>query len=493
MHRLLTCTVLSLLGLVACSSDSNSEPEASGPIEGTLTVDGPGLTMYPTFDPETERYAIRTDPTSTGDIEMTADFGDAEVTVDGAATDGGTAQLDGVQPGDVIQVDVADGGRSASFMMTYLPAEFPAIEVETTGEGVQDGYNFLTLRRIADPVVWETAVDVNGVPIHWFATSLPSSDFKPQPNGTYTVARQYNEEGQADHEIIVMNAAFEEIDALQNIDLVNTDDHDAILRADGGRILMAYEPEAQEDAPSGSRWHSDIEEVGPDGEVVFAWSSRDHVPYDDNVTPNDIDYAHINSVFETADGDLLASMRNTSQVLKIDRPTGEIVWRLGGRSNDFTYVDDPHGGPCAQHHAQELDNGNIILFDNGSEANEAFLPNAGDLCPDPDDLDGPRIARPFSRVVEYEIDEDEMTATLVWSHDRDQTLYGAFTGSVLRLDNGNTLIGWGTTTLGEDPASIIAEEIDESGETVWSMRALGADGNGDYFSYRVYRAPLLAD
>lgn len=481
-----------VVGLVATGCGSESGEDAADAIaDGSLGIDGEGLSMYPVFDPAIERYGIRSTAVSTGTVVVSAEYGEqVEVVVDGVVVDGAAVEVDGLEPGDEIGVEVSVGEEVANYSLVYLAPELPQIEVVKTGRPAP-GHTFLTLRRIADPVVHEVVIDENGVPVHHFATDLPSGDFKRQPNGTYSVARQVNPEGQPTHEIVVMNGRFEEIDRVSNVNLENTDDHDAILRADGGRVLMAYEPEMQEDAPSGSRWHSDLEIVGPDGEVVFEWSSKDHIPYSDNLTANDIDYAHINSVADTPDGHLIASFRNTSQVMKIDRQSGDVIWRLGGRSNDFTFVDDPYGGPCAQHHAQELENGNVLIWDNGSEADEAFLPNAADMCPDPEDPDGPPVARSFSRAVEYELDTEAMTATLVWSHDRDQEVFGPFTGSVQRLENGNTLMGWGTTAIGSKPTSLVASEIDESGETVWEMSAIGADGNGDYFSYRVYRFPLL--
>jgi hypothetical protein len=51
----------------------------------------------------------------------------------------------------------------------------------------------------------------------------------------------------------------------------------------------------------------------------------------------------------------------------------------------------------------------------------------------------------FSRVVEYEIDEDAMTATLVWEHIAPDQRFVPFMGSAQRMDNGNTVISWGPT------------------------------------------------
>ena len=59
------------------------------------------------------------------------------------------------------------------------------------------------------------------------------------------------------------------------------------------------------------------------------------------------------------------SARGTSQVSKIDKSTGVLLWTLGGKSNQFTFVDDPYGNLCGQHTASRLSNGNLLVFDNG--------------------------------------------------------------------------------------------------------------------------------
>ena len=107
------------------------------------------------------------------------------------------------------------------------------------------------------------------------------------------------------------------------------------------------------------------------------------------------DYAHLNSIEMMADGNLLLSFRHLSQVMKVDRATGEVMWRLGGVRSDFIFPDDPYGGPCAQHTAVELANGDIQIWDNGSQVTST---DAEPMCPDPADPDGPRVERPFSRV-----------------------------------------------------------------------------------------------
>src|SRR5215208_6805250 len=70
------------------------------------------------------------------------------------------------------------------------------------------------------------------------------------------------------------------------------------------------------------------------GNVIFEWHSLEHVGIDATYT-KPYDYFHINSIDVYDEDHLLISSRNTSTVYKVDRRTGEIVWRLGGKKSDF--------------------------------------------------------------------------------------------------------------------------------------------------------------
>src|SRR5207244_12403356 len=71
------------------------------------------------------------------------------------------------------------------------------------------------------------------------------------------------------------------------------------------------------------------------GLVLFEWHSLDHVPITDSYRRPQkdklYDYFHFNSIDELPDGNLLVSSRDTHTVYDIDRSTGRIVWRLGGK------------------------------------------------------------------------------------------------------------------------------------------------------------------
>ena len=105
------------------------------------------------------------------------------------------------------------------------------------------------------------------------------------------------------------------------------------------------------------------------GEVLFEWHSLDHVGLEESyyqsvAGPQDwaFDYFHINSIDPNPDGYLTISARRTSAVYKVDRKTGEVVWRLGGKNSDFEM--GPGTRTDWQHDARRHPDDNITIFDN---------------------------------------------------------------------------------------------------------------------------------
>jgi hypothetical protein len=174
------------------------------------------------------------------------------------------------------------------------------------------------------------------------------------------------------------------------------------------------------------------------------------------------------------------SFRHLSAVFKVARTAhdgfavGDVVWKLGGRDSTLSFVDDPDGGPCAQHAATELADGHILLFDNGSST--VTKP----FCVDPADRTGPVVQRPVTRITEYAVDAAAGTATLVWSWQRDDR-FAHFAGSAQRLANGDTLVGWAAET------EAIVSEVDHDGTLLWELRDPVAPA---YFTYRAVRAEV---
>jgi hypothetical protein len=200
-------------------------------------------------------------------------------------------------------------------------------------------------------------------------------------------------------------------------------------------------------------------------QVLFQWNSWEHLPYEDQTySALRSEYAHVNSVIEDDDGNLIISASGTSQAVKIARPGGHVVWKLGGKSNEFLFLNDPFPYFCGQHTVSRLENRNLLIFDNGRNCWPADQ-QRGEL----------------TRVVEYRIDEQARVAQLVWTYAQDGA-YSASQGSAQRLANGNTLIGWGSGP------GILATEVDEDGERVFEITARRSER--PVVSYRARRYPL---
>jgi hypothetical protein len=157
---------------------------------------------------------------------------------------------------------------------------------------------------------------------------------------------------------------------------------------------------------------------------IWSWRAFDHydiLDVDDhiNLTQAQIDWTHCNAIEIDTDGNILLSTRNFDEITKIDRQTGDIIWRLGGKKNQFRFVDDTLGFR-RQHAVRRRSNGNLMMFDNGHYR----LPQ-------------------FSSYVEYKLNEDSLTATLVRRYSRNESVYSASRGSVQELPNEHTLISWG--------------------------------------------------
>jgi Arylsulfotransferase (ASST) len=166
------------------------------------------------------------------------------------------------------------------------------------------------------------------------------------------------------------------------------------------------------------------------GRVLFEWDSLDHVDvtetYREFFGGTDtlpFDYFHINSIAVAPDGDLIVSARNTWTVYKINRPSGQIVWRLGGKSSSFSMGPGTHF--YWQHDVRPHGSGVLSVFDNGSNGST------------------PR-QEPQSRALFLNLDTTTMRATLNRQYAPPHHLLANAMGNVQLCPDGNVMVGWGT-------------------------------------------------
>ncbi len=319
----------------------------------------------------------------------------------------------------------AAGSTSSS---TALPANFPEITVTVPADGVGEGYVFLSNftvdwsdRGVSKSQPFLLILDNEGEPVFFrnMTQGRPALDFKKQPNGLLT----YGEWGGI---FYAMDSSYNIVKTYQAGNGYPTDIHDLQVLPNEHALLMIYDTQKVDMRAYGGRQNAMvtglvIQELDIDGQVVFQWRSWDHFAFTEStadLTRATIDLVHGNAVELDHDGNLLISSRALDEITKIDRQSGEIIWRLGGKANEFTFVGDPEPF-FAQHDIRRLDNGHVTIFDNRS---------------------GPGSA--YARAVEYELDEVNKIATLVWEY-RNSSMSPAM-GNTQRLPNGNTMIGWGS-------------------------------------------------
>lgn len=160
------------------------------------------------------------------------------------------------------------------------------------------------------------------------------------------------------------------------------------------------------------------------GKLLLEWHGVDHIPLTDSYLPvsEPFDYLHINSINVAPDGHLLVSARHTWALYKLDRRTGQVIWRLGGKSSDFHL--DSAATFAWQHDAQQPAQGTITVFDNGSE--------------------GSINTETRSRGVVLNVDETGRTVKLAQAFMHPKPLLAVAMGSVQTLPSGNVMVGWGT-------------------------------------------------
>ena len=75
-------------------------------------------------------------------------------------------------------------------------------------------------------------------------------------------------------------------------------------------------------------------------------------------------WMHGNALDVDTDGNLLVSFRNLGEITKIDVRTGDVIWRMGGIRNQFTFLDTPMPAFAHQHGVRRYGAGALVILDN---------------------------------------------------------------------------------------------------------------------------------
>lgn len=211
---------------------------------------------------------------------------------------------------------------------------------------------------------------------------------------------------------------------------VPADLHEFLLTPEGTALHTGYQYLGKEKLYAGHATEVDV----ATGDVVFDWSSYPAVPPSLSYVPGE-DYFHINSIdlWPGSERNLLISSRHTSAVYLIERSSGRILWRVGGKASTFAMVGAATGTRFEyQHDARALADGTgFSVFDDGSAAL------------------GPGIASPptpehqaWAKVFNLDTATKQVTLRHQFNHST-EPLVVPYSGSNQLLANGDRFVGWG--------------------------------------------------
>lgn len=156
-------------------------------------------------------------------------------------------------------------------------------------------------------------------------------------------------------------------------------------------------------------WSNVLVEVNKKGEVLWEWFDYEHLDFETEVCcplMQRWEWTHANACSVLQNGDILASFRHINLICIIDKKTGNLKWKWGP------------GEIAHQHNPSMLDNGNVLVFDNGEHRQFSKYS--------------------YSRVIEV----NPATNKIEWEYKEDPpfAFFNGCQGGCQRLPNGNTLI-----------------------------------------------------
>jgi hypothetical protein len=306
----------------------------------------------------------------------------------------------------------------------------PLITTMATGPAVASGLIFITANG---PLI----VDNQGSPI-WYQAAPPGksvSDLKVQQYQGQPVLTWWEgnvmSPGFGHGEHIIMDTQYRELRRIQAGNGQQADLHELVLTPQGTALLTAFQPvaadlSAQGGSTKGMLFDCLVQEIElSSGRVILEWHSKDHVATGESYSSvpktatTAYDYFHINSIDVGPDRNLLISARNTWALYKLQRQSGAVLWRLGGKQSDFTLGSGVKFS--WQHDARWRPDGSLTLFDDAASPTE----------------------EPQSRGLQLLVNESARTAALKQQFTHSEALLSTSQGNMQWLDDGHLLVGWG--------------------------------------------------
>ena len=421
------------------------------------------------------------------------EFTGYDLTIDGRPAQGGETlylRLDKLHKDHGIEVSLTNtrtGEVSENYLRT-LPVTFPDMIVSGESDGffytaVKDymfkmnGGGSIVFYKHAPGAHDFKRTEIDGKARYSYAMDQTHWD-NPYPSGAYTFYSKHVvlDEGYNIIDIVPYMMESDAVPANYPLDM-----HDFTILDDGHYLVGGYIPKRVTNIPGdvphsafGARVIASVLQEIKDGRLVWEWDSTDHPElYAYSSVNNDYynerfqwsDYIHWNSTtVDPRDDHIVCSFRNVDAIMKIHRTTGNILWILGGKGDQFGLSSDQKFSK--QHFARFTGNGALTLFDNATVDDEA------------------QGATGLSRAIELVLDEENRTVLQFRDYAVDRQ-YSSYMASAQRVDGDKDvfLMGWG----GRDTPNALFSEVDFTGSRIIFELIYPADDPGNH-TYRAYKS-----
>lgn len=406
--------------------------------------------MYPEFSPDRRYYVTRCAPAKV-EVEVKARTG-TTVAVDSYPPTSGRFMAEARPlPGQDFKVRIAGAGSKVdgAYRVRCLPAGFPEWSYSRFRKPPRGTFVVAFRPEPKDFTrAWVIAFDQDGTPRWWFSPDFNVLLAQIFDDGTFQWSRGFGDGfGQDDRGgMELMRLDGTPIKTFRTVD-APVDGHEFLKLDNGNYMIVSYKPVYGVDLTSwgvegeAGLLTGEIQEVTPDGRLVWRWNSLDHIGIDEvprfwrgvqlrNPKPDfegvdRYDYFHLNSIQVWRD-QLVISTRHTNAVYGISRKTGEVLWKLGGtptpKSLEILGPDPLRDDPFSGNHDARISDGNLLsLHENGTRKGRA-----------------PRLVR-------YRLDLEAGTATFESEvEDLAAAPRSKCCGSARRFGSG-WLVSWGNT------------------------------------------------
>ncbi|KAJ1564335.1 hypothetical protein HK405_015164, partial [Cladochytrium tenue] len=250
-------------------------------------------------------------------------------------------------------------GPNQTFVSTGSSVVAPILNYLTNSSVATSGLVFLTWYR--GSVTTPTIVDAASGAVVYVgdtytsATGFGVQQYKGESVLTYFSGDLVLPAGYGHGSYRVLDSSYAVIDTFNFVGLAAnmSDLHEFVLTDDGTALMQAYnvtpvDLTAVGGPSNGYALDCLFQEIDVDSrEVLFQWSALAHVDVSESqavfaVSGNQsypYDYCHMNSLEKDQAGNYLVSFRGLSAVYSIDGSSGDILWKMGGANNSFTFGD----------------------------------------------------------------------------------------------------------------------------------------------------------